>query len=196
MKKVLIAMLAVLLLLSFTSCEKDKSEEVIAVYEEFITVNNICERTDRMLSGIAIDKDNTVNEGMLASLLRVLDGTDAEIHIKSNKISSGSKNSSTSEDGTTTRTYSDVGIEYTYTEGSDSTVKSGTFSVDGTYVNKSPEIRAASAYKDASYEMTINGVKYKLSYYRDYYGKYTRASVNGKDVEIRLLNSTLDYEAL
>ena len=61
MKKVLIALLAVLLLLSFTSCEKDKSEEVIAAYEEFISVKDICEEANWMLVNVEVEKDNTVN---------------------------------------------------------------------------------------------------------------------------------------
>ena len=191
MKKVLIALLAVLLLLSFTSCKKDKSEEVIAAYEEFVSVKDICSDAARMLNNVEVEKDNTVNESHIVSLVKAINGIDIEI--KSNKITSGSKDS-TSEGDVHTTTYSDVVIEYTYTEGSDTTEKAGTLTVSGTYVSESPTKRAATAYSDVSYELTINGTKYKLSYYRDSYGKYERASVNGKDVEVRLLNSSLDHE--
>jgi hypothetical protein len=191
MKKVLIALLAVLLLLSFTSCEKDKSEDVIAAYEEFISVNDICSDAARMLNNAEVVKDNTVYDYYIVSLVKAINGIDIEI--KSNKITSGSKDS-TSEGDVDTNTYSDVVIEYTYTEGSDTTEKTGTLTVSGTYVSESPNIRAQAAYSDVSYELTINGTKYKLSYYRDSYGKYERASVNGKDVEVRLLNSSLDHE--
>ena len=58
MKKVLIALLAVLLLLSFTSCEKDKSEEVIAALEDFYKTGN---RLQYSMHIMEIPDDETVN---------------------------------------------------------------------------------------------------------------------------------------
>ncbi len=43
MKKVLIVLLSVLLALTFISCEKDKSGEVIQNYEDFIKTRNASE---------------------------------------------------------------------------------------------------------------------------------------------------------
>ena len=96
--------------------------------------------------------------------------------------------------------YRDISITYKYTEGSDTTVKEGTLTVSGTYkhlynATSASLSRALRGNESVSYDLTINGKQYKLSYYLDYTSNkgYTSASVNGKDVELRLLNASRDY---
>ena len=74
-------------------------------------------------------------------------------------------------------------------------MKNGTFTVNGTYdylsdsASTMSKFRAKRTFESVSYDLTINGKQYKLSYYIDGNNKYTSASVNGTGVEIRLLNA-------
>ena len=186
MKKVLIAILAVLLLLSFTSCKKDKSEEVIAAYEEFCKAQHVVgyaygsfnypDSGDVDITSLTKDDVNY----NVSNCLNHLDGTnldsvDATEGAVKGKVSQGEKE----------LTYTGVKITY-YVEG-DSTTKHE-LTIAGTF--KLVQNTDASTGKLEA-NLKINGNDFALSYTMEN-GKYTAASINGTDVNLTLLNSKMD----
>lgn len=175
MKKVLIVLLSVLLLVSFVSCEKDKSEEIIKNLEDFYTAKNICENAAKILTesaytGESLAKDKIEHDGLM-DCLNALD-LDPEVTEITNATGSA-----TFTDGV--KTYNDIVVTYTKSDGSDYDLSfSGKF--DGSTTDK------------YSYELKVAGTDYSVSWtYDNSTGKYATASVNGNDVEVRLLNSTV-----
>ena len=94
MKKILIVLLSILLALSFILCEKDKSEEVIANYEEFAKACSVgmaaiefFPQESKALSDITIGND----ESFLVALL-----SNTAISVSSdNKFTSATANGKT-----------------------------------------------------------------------------------------------------
>ena len=189
MKKVLIALLAVLLLLSFTSCEKDKSEEVIAAYEEFCKAQYVSVYTygsfDYPDSGDvdikSLTKDD-VEDYNVYNCLNHLDGT----KLYSVDAAEGAVKGKVSQDEKEV-TYTGVKITY-YVEGDSATKHELT--IDGTF--KCVEETGDSEAMQMESSLTINGKDFAFSFTINNKGKYTAASVNGKDVNLTLLNSKMD----
>ena len=188
MKKLSIILLIALVLLSVVSCKKDKSEEMIATYEEFVTVNEICDYVNRLASSETKIGD-TITSVYVEKIVNAAYGSD--ITVKSATFTSGEYKTETSGNPRAyTNTYTVFVVSYKYTEGSDTTEKDGELTVDGTMVTSYPETRATSESTEENNVLTINKNKtYKMSYYWDYEAGYKSASVNGKDVEVRLLNA-------
>ena len=190
MKKTLLIMLAVLLLFSFVSC-KDGSEEIIAVYEEYKTTDKIITDIYRLIYYSA-ESDGTVNYSVnsvgksdLASLFNDLgiDQTPDEIKSASGTVK-GKKGSGAAE-----VEYKDIVITYTV----DGIEGDQTFKLSGTSVDK-PETSDGEVWNH-DYSFKLNDKEYSLSYSMNGARKYTRAIVNGKNVELRLLNSQIGYWA-
>ena len=186
MKKTLLIMLAVLLLFSFVSC-KDSSDEIIAVYEEYKTTDKIITDIYRLIYYNA-ESDGTVNYSVssvgksdLALLFNDLgiDQTPDEIKSASGTVK-GKKGSGAAE-----VEYKDIVITYTV----DGIEGEQTFKLSGTSVDK-PE--TSDEIWSHDYSFKLNDKEYSLSYSVDGADKYTRAIVNGKNVELRLLNSRIE----
>ena len=195
MKKVLIAMLAVLLLLSFTSCEKDKSEEVIAALENFYKTGDcvFC-----AMGVVEIPDDETVNyeytdattdvsDAYLHAFLYNICGVKKEvasIESVSGKVT-GAQKSGVSSD----LTFSDVVVKYKLAD--DETVYE--FTLSGTYKG-SIEKKGETEIESREFSFTVNGTQYSWSYTMEN-EKYTAASANGTSVDVRLLNSRVSHWA-
>ena len=184
MKKVLIALLAVLLLLSFTSCEKDKSEEVIAAYEEYCKVCSVGSWAyasfkypeSGSVNFTSLTKDN-ISENQLSYCLDYLDGSWLD---KVDAVEG-------SVTGTYSKTDADItfkGVKITYYVEGDSTTKHE-LTIDGTFkFTQNTDMTTGKVEAN----MTINGNAFAFSYTVEN-SKYTAASVNGKSVDVRILNS-------
>lgn len=190
MKKILLILSAVLLLFSFVSC-KDSSEDIVAVYEEYKATEVIKNRVYGLFYFDA-DTDGTVNytakienitTSDISSLLKVLgiEETPSAIKSVSGTIEGTRKSDIDIE-------YKDIEIKYTIS-GSEE-VK--TFTLSGTYKANVPDASVKGVTND-DYSFKLNGKEYSLSNSRiSSERKYTRAVVNGKNVEIRLLNSRIE----
>ncbi len=195
MKKVLIAMLAVLLLLSFTSCEKDKSEEVIAALEDFYKTGN------RLLSAMAvmeIPDDETVNYEYTDATTDVSDSylhaflyniCDVKKEVASIESVSGKVTGTQKSGVSSDLTFSDVVVKYKLAD--DETVYE--FTLNGT-CKGSIEKKGETEIESREFSLTVNGTQYSWSYTMKN-EKFTAASANGKSVDVRLLNSRVSHWA-
>lgn len=215
MKKVLIVLLSVLLALSFISCEKDKSGEVIQNYEDFIkssrtgsSLNSIFSpyiREKRDTKTYKIDKEfSDADKDDIKSLLedksyyvgKIL-GLD-DITVTSVESVSGKLQGDASD-----YTASDVVIKFKYTTSNGKDDEEATDkAIDG-------EIKMNMKYSDSGINgdgietysvssLSLQGVSYKDVSYSEAWKKtgernytlvkYTSATVGGNNVELRLLN--------
>lgn len=187
MKKVLIILSIALMLVAFVSCNKDKSGEMVETYEEFVTGLAKCDAATRISSGYDTDTyEHTISKDYLQDAVNKIN--DSNITITSYSPTTFVRPQKT-EGEKTTYTYDNVSIKYKYTEGSDETEKDGTFTISGTKSITNYQPKALARDTEYSYNLTINGKAYKLSYYLNADGTYKSASVNGKNVELRLLNA-------
>lgn len=218
MKKVAIILLSVLISLSFISCQKDNTEEVIKNYEDYLESVYHTNVTNELLEYLILSspKDEnykyerekyTENDklllmykmDMIFSQVRFLDKyydlSDDVIVVKISEIESISgKISGTYEDDKNYDTsISDLKIKFKY----------DSYNVRGEKINKETEsgelsisITASRKEKDDMISVTasslsINGISVRdISYkYDNIMEKYTEAKVDGNSIDLRLLNS-------
>ena len=189
MKKTLLIMLAVLLLFSFVSC-KDSSDEIIAVYEEYKTTDKIMTDVYRLIYYDTGSGDTTVNYTVDVTKMSNEDLVDLFEKIGIEQTPTEIKSVSGTVEGT--RGSGKVDVEYkniviTYT--ADGIKDPQTFTISGTWVDK-PE--TSDEIWSHDYSFKLNDKEYSLSYSKNGADKYTRAIVNGKNVELRLLNSRIE----
>ena len=188
MKKFLIIMLSVLLLLSFTSCNKDKSGDVIAAFEKFSNYYSVVKATHAVFSHSdkPFTKD-TVALAQVKNLVSVISGDNSAFTVVATDGTTGDMTTDSSKGETT---YSAT-ICYDKYDASGVKTDSGEITISGTCVRSSEPVRGDSAGIDTdTYDLTINGVEYKVSYTYNYDTlKYEAASVGGTGVELRLLNA-------
>ncbi len=185
MKKISIILLALLMLLAFVSCEKDKSGDMINAYEEFVKAYNNCLKVRTCFAKDGKIEKSDIGEWEFWSMVNTLSGKD--INVTSLEVADGSSTTvTTSEDKSTkTYTFNNISITYKYTEGKDTTEKDGTYTLTGTYAVTNVADKGTSY----SFDVTINSeTKFKIAYSMDKKDAFTSASVNGTDVELRLLN--------
>ena len=233
MKKLLVVLLSVLLLFSFTSCKKDKSEEIKADYEAKIKAQQ--EKNEELVKNFedfmdAYEKDISEDTSVLRKILvncydyddlfrfqsiqgnvnvtlseghyprlELMDFKDylsleeGEHFTASSIVSDPAPSGSVTGTATATNNfnldYDENKVTFKYDVQNDtSTVKSNqTFEVtiDGYFKEETTDAKHV-----VDYDITINGTRYQLSYTYDKTTKQvTAASVNGKDVEIRLINA-------
>ena len=186
MKKISIILLALLMLLAFVSCDKDKSGDMINTYEEFVKAYNNCLEIPTYFAKDGKIEASDIDNWELRMLVHTLNGS--YIGVTSLEVADGSSTTlTTSEDkNTKTYTFNNISITYKYTEGEeDTTEKDGTYTLTGTYVVTDSADKGSSY----SFDITINSeTKCKIAYSKDANGAFTSASVNGTDVELRLLN--------
>lgn len=217
MKKVLIVLLSVLLALTFISCEKDKSGEVIQNYEDFMNSYNAHQKVssfcDKLYSVYKDEKTGKVedkefgkedNETILSALKncyyygnakKLLDLLDIDadiIEIQSVESVSGKFQGTYSD-----YTASDIVIKFTYIT---TTYVNGGDSKKSDPTEGELKINVKYSYKNTDETSTLNisslslqGVSYKdimLSSNQD--EKLTSATVGGVAVELRLLQPCFD----
>ena len=191
MKKFLIIMLSVLLLLSFTSCEKDKSGDVIAAFEKFANEKETAYRVYALFSDVNNSAITTadVDPSSLGHLLAAYYGEDDDSTQQGTITVTAASGSVTVDGNKYTYDLSFSCDEYKY--GESEKYRTTDFVISGSCECKSEPVRAAGAsIINFSSDVTVNGKNYKLSYsYNDGTRKYSAASVDGTAVELRLLNA-------
>ena len=182
MKKLLIVLLSVLILLSFAACEKDKTDEVVETFEKYVKYSNI-NLTARRLVTAVYHKDSDSIAQYLKDLIPYIDESLKDSGWNGQTVVA---NDITIEDSVTT--CNDVKVTYKYLLNG----QSGTFDViiGGSYKYKDLDKRATVYGIEASFDLTINGEKYPLTF-TQYNSVYEKATVDGKDVDVRLLNSEI-----
>ncbi len=185
MKKVLIILSVAIMLIASVSCEKDKSGEMVETYEEFMTALAKCNLATISNGYDEATNECTISESYLQEAVNKINDSEITITSGDAKFVRTEK----TEGQKTTFTYDNVSIKYKYTEGSDETPKDGTLTISGSYSITDYSTRALARDTEYSYDLTVNGKSYKLSYYLNADRTYKSASVNGKNVELRLLNA-------
>ncbi len=204
-------MLSVLLALSFVSCESDKSEEIIAVYDEYVRGNRFAQGAYYSLDDLATyEKDGYIyyndettlsdnditNRSYVGNLIRIVDGIKS-LSVTNAVAKSGTIKVSSEEKETTYEmkiTFTDCVIDAIYTDNSGEEAKEGektTLKINGTYsclyqYDEEGKNRLSTTY---SYNFTVGDVSYKVERTYDKNGTYTSAKVNGKSVDLRLINA-------
>lgn len=233
MRKVIVILLAALLLLSFTSCNQDKIDELeaqvkqekedheatIKNFEDFMDAHDILKEFystnyNGLLTSsedtfeVTLDSTNaskivfgydfikrfaTINDGeTFAETTRTTKNATGAI-----KVTEEDSNSETLE---FTNTSFDIEYSCTVYDSSNKTTSSikreiKGLTISGTLSTTEKEETSDTATATFSFDGTINGTKYKLSYtisvnLNDRSYEFTEAKVNGNDVELRLLNKT------
>ena len=202
MKKVLIVLLSVLLLVSFVSCEKDKSEEIIETYEDYWRTNRIIDDTIDVLSSDDATKNKTTldkndfNEYRVSWALRTL-GYEEEIKSASDcKVISGEGSTSftSPDENSTLQTYKDIKVSAKTVDSEGNTVDTYTLVFNGTEkVTREGSGDSATDTHDVNFTITVNDDThtYTMKYVnvKDQKNNFVSASVNGKTIDVRLLNS-------
>ena len=210
MKKALSLILALLLIVSLTSCNQDKSAEVISTMEEFSDACIICDTLKDTfvgnLTSTAAEADGShkitsINAQSYWNYLKevyVDNSTTDDIHGIQGNTPSGSISGTEKE-----FTLKNVKMSSSFTLELDDKQVGGDYSdeftLNGSYSYEEKQIEDSSAEmldRIVSYNFTVNDKQYNLSYtIRD--GKdnkgdfvyYTAASINGKEVNLALLNA-------
>jgi hypothetical protein len=187
MKKVMIVLLSALLLLSFTSCEKDKSGEIVSTFEKFVNNALICyDATYLGENGNKTEAVNYVDKGDAKDLLADLDSKYKDLDETTITLTNPAGKITKESDVTT---YSGISVDYSFPFNGETVT--GTLTVDGTYKYVTEGDTETSVY-----DMTVNGTKYHVEWTRNTKtGKFVSASVGEKSVEVRLLNSDVSLNA-
>ena len=208
MKKAIIVLLSVLLVITLASCNQDKSAEVAETFEEFTDAYVICNSLKQALNGNIKYDATTETEADLESIhgtalrnyLEELYNDDKcdEIDVKTSSVTGKVKGT---DDNCS---FSNVKIEATYTKTlngvEDKDVLTEQTEMSGSYFHEeTPSETAEGETMDYVYRFnfTVDGKQYNLSYSsryvkgldgeESYY--YTSASINGKDVNLKLLEA-------
>ncbi len=204
MKKVMIVLLAALLLVSFSSCEKDKSEDVIATYESFCKVQEIAVDVPLIFSDMNVHNNAPVEKSNsdisidsdLTYLLEAVDSKYEKITTLKDLSATGTVKREVSEEGTTrteTWTVTNCEVSFKYTvEGSEDYIDDK-ITINGTFVEKTLGTRGSYEAEEVDASFSLNGTNYSISYATNTKPSFTRAKVNGNDVDLRLLNSPSLY---
>ena len=187
MKKVLIILLSLLLLVSITSCNKDKSGEVIETFEEFANAASISiNATDLVNNGNPTTEGAETYVGLkdAKDLIVALDSKYKDLDYDNDLTLSNKTGKITKASGVTS--YTGISVDYSFPF--NGATVTGTLTVDGTYT-----LKEDGDITYITYDMTVNGTDYLVDYSYNS-NEYLSASINGKEVNVRLLNSTLSIE--
>ena len=204
MKKVLIVLLAALLLVSFSSCEKDKSEDVIAAYESFCKVQKIVKDVPPIFDDMDAQKDAPAEKSNadisidgfdLDDLLEDIDSKYEKIYTLKDLSATGTVKRELSEEGTTstetwTVTNCEVSFKYDLKDNREAFIDDK-ITINGTFIVKTLGTRGTIEPEEVDANFSLNGTNYSISYATNAKQEFTRAKVNGNDVDLRLLNSSL-----
>ena len=193
MKKALFVLLSVLLITaSFTSCQKDTSGDIVALYETFMSAHEDLTDTCAIWSKEGGQVGNSLTPDQLSSdrvenAVQTL-SEDTTIDISGLTAAEGSVffYSLTSE-GTTTKSwdFDEVKIDYKYKSKTVKDETAGTLEFDGDYTEKTTGNTVTKTY-----DMTINGNRYNISFtYNSNTYVVSSATCNGQSVETKLINA-------
>jgi len=203
MKKLSIVLLCVLLAFSFVSCEKDKSEDMVTTYENFCAgwrdadetydlfytaleaasedINIDLAATSTAVKGVSnYVKDYLGNENITVDNSETVKFTEGKI--------TGTKNTTSAS-----LTFKDAKFKVSYHENAKGWASTTTleFLINGTYEYSLDEEAKTESF---AYNFTVNEKTYNVSYTENSEtNRYISAKVNGKDVEVRLLNAIYDF---
>lgn len=231
MRKVITILLVVFLALSFVGCEKDKSEEVVKNYEDFMRTHEIENSLSSYSYGLpnGVDptkkgkpanfKEEDISKELVSALHYDLDNVwidDTSITIEEVKgqYENYSESKTTkSEDGKTTNyeeknTFKifDLEITYIYTDDNNKKIRR-TITISGEYEDnyKSKSVEVEGNTEDSYTEtitcsgLEVDGTSYgNIEYTFEEFEnnnvisawKLTGATVNGKNVDLRLLEAS------
>jgi hypothetical protein len=197
MKKLSIIILSLVLLFCFVSCEKDKSEEMIANYEAFWKAYKVCNETYYALpkKTTNMSADTDVDYYDIQNILTAVDEENSNVEVISSSLEKSGSVTATKEGDKETYTY-DIKIDYKYIKGGTGSVtQEGTLTISGTYEETETTSKTMSYNSDVKCKITINDTTYEITYYKDYTKTdvFTSATVNGNTVELRLLNAPYKY---
>ena len=230
MRKVITILLVVFLALSFVGCEKDKSEEVVKNYEDFMRTHEIENSlySYGLLDGVDPTKKgkpaNFKEEDISKELVRFLhsdldnewiDDSNITIEeVKGQYEKYSERETTTSEDGKTTNVEGkntfkifDLEITYIYTDDNNKKIRR-TITISGEYEDnyKSKSVEVEGNTEDSYTEtitcsgLEVDGTSYGNIEYTSEAKfennnvisawKLTGATVNGKNVDLRLLEAS------
>ncbi len=214
MKKVLIILSVVLVVFSFVSCRKDKSEEIIKNYEDYVESRNVYTINTNLMTSytskfpkgkVEADISNETFKDMLCHISTAfknnrgnlwreygLSDDVKSVEIVSTTVDSGTLNGTITDDEVYEYTLSDVKVNFTY----------NICDKNGDKLNFEPieTVFTASMKLEHSYtngvrtdsisSLTLNGVTYRDLYlrYDSVMGEYTDVRIEGESVDLRLIN--------
>ena len=201
MKKALLVILSLVMVISFTSCQKDTSAEVLSTFEAFTSQFEVCcaavdaagsNLTQNMSTPVTSDYiSNNIKASAVQKAVQAITG-DLSIgvpSIVSDTTKTKGQVSRSLEGNADIRKYENVTIVYNYSSNTVSDTTEGTFTINGTYTK---EADGENGVENFSWKFTINGEEYDISCTTDVTEKFTSAYVNGQSVNVALLNSQ-DY---
>ena len=214
MKKLFVILLAALLLVSFTSCNQDKiddlekkvaekeaeNEATIQNYEDFTATYNAAMKIGQAAYALANDVTTTLIEKTLSAenvttsqissawwcIYGGLAISDVEKSTEEGSISGKIKSSGSESE------VENIVVKFTYKASSSSeTTLNGEIKMNGVVTNTKSESEKTKSVTAKS--VSLQGVSYKdISFTLDKDGKFTAAQVEGKDVNLNLLNNQID----
>lgn len=207
MKKLFTILLVVFLVVfSFVGCEKDKSEEVIKNYEDFMKTRDAMSISSMVLGSLASGEKTELTAEKIdtAKLTSLVSSIENETRIVTEIVSAkGTILNDTKTEGITSYSTSTeikgLEIKYKYTTADAKEAKEGSLTMNGTFSfdvkavdEKGPEMRGTqkvsglvingTSYKDITFEISGTMASSKTT--------YTSATVGGKAVDVRLLNAS------
>ena len=190
MKKVLFVLLSLLLVLSFTSCQKDKSGEMIELYTEFADQYQDCYYSSNYLYNENGDKTfsaaGDITKGDIEETLQRL-YDDRSINLKSVSSISGSVDFDKvqgSEGSVRSWDFDNVVITYKYTSATVKTETQASLTIDGKYTTEDLGTTTVETFV-----FTINDESYNVSCKYNTSGVFSEATVNGQSVSTKLITS-------
>ena len=232
MRRVITILLVVFLALSFVGCEKDKSEEVVKNYEDFMRTHEIENSLSSYSYGLpnGVDptkkgkpanfKEEDISKELVSALHYDLDNVwidDTSItieEVKGQYEKYSERETTTSEDGKTTNVEGkntfkifDLEITYIYTDDNNKKIRR-TITISGEYEDnyKSKSVEVEGNTEDSYTEtitcsgLEVDGTSYGNIEYTSEAKfennnvisawKLTGATVNGKNVDLRLLEAS------
>lgn len=216
MKKYLIILICALLAFSLISCEKEQTDDVVSSFDSFMNAsmteyplsstfgNYIPSGTtsgEEETFNYNLTKENRVVTGPLASLIMGEIGTEKNIDIKSWEVTSGDLKVKISgkeikENGVFEVTVTDAKLICTYdiVDDETGTIKESNLKYELTINMKYRVTVEDSKLKSVSMVSSMNSKKYDFSYTQDIPTmKYISATVNGKKVDVRLINLFIQF---
>lgn len=197
MKRVALIILCVLLALCFTSCEKDKSDEMVTTLQNFISEKTTCNNAANVVFktseedkeiNFTFTPNTELNSENLKDFIKAIENYDSDdiIITECSFISGNEKGYILSEDLMSVDfTYSDVKFKAKYTYKGE--YEDNEYTLSGAYWNDEDD---NSYFYSRDY--VINGISHNVKYaISKKTNKFIEASVNKKDVNLRLLNAVL-----
>ena len=208
MKKAIIIILAVLLLFSFTSCNKDKTDEVVSNFVAFwdaaqrgsyvegmfvgLMEDASAESTNKSFS-VTFPSEDGIEQGNLENYWEMFinDYTDrtavSRVDYDENKVT-GSVSGTYTDEYNYSLTINTVVIPYKVEDSSETVLKTGNLTISGSLSQTVSENVCSYVYN-----LNINGTSYNCECkYSEATGEFISAVYDGKEVDIRLVSAYVD----